>query len=275
VIAFCHEFAGNRWGAVPYVQDLRRRGFDVFAFDFRNHGASERVDSYRPMPWLTQYELADVQAAINYLCFRDDADPRGIGIMGISKGGTAALCAAADDPRVRAIITDGAFPLGAMQRFYLRRFMKIYTRIAWLIDRLPDVCLVSYFEWAKLLLGLRRHCRFVNVEQMTRRVRQPVFMIHGQQDAYVPLEVVRALRGCLAGRSKLWVVPDAKHNQAIAVATREYHRRIARFFQRTLAGRELGLPVRSRPPWIYQRFGEHLTSAAYRSEVLADTHATE
>jgi pimeloyl-ACP methyl ester carboxylesterase len=236
VIAFCHELAGDRWGALPYVQDLRNQGFDIFTFDFRNHGASDGLTDYQPLPWLTRYELADVQAAINYLCSRLDADSTGIGLIGVSKGGNAALCAAANDPRIRSIVTDGAFPIDAMQRHYIRRFMRIYARLPRWVERVPDFCLVSFCVWAKFLLGLRSHCRFVNVDQVARQVRQPVFMIHGEQDGYIPLEVVRKLRTCLSGRSKLWIVPGVKHNGAIAAVTREYHRRIARFFRKTLAG---------------------------------------
>ncbi len=71
---------------------------------------------------------------------------------------------------------------------------------------------------------------------MTRRVRQPVFMIHGERDTYVPLEVVHELRASLGRKPRLWVVPEAKHNRSIDVATHRYRRRIARFFQHHLAG---------------------------------------
>ncbi len=236
VIVFCHEFSGNRWGAVPYTSDLRQRGFDVFTFDFRNHGASDRMPGYQPMPWLTSYELADAKAAINYVCERDDAHPAGIGLIGVSRGGNAALCAAAGDDRIRAVVTDGAFPIGAMQRHYIRRFMDIYITPWWIARKLPDVCLVSYCEGAKMLAGWKQNCRFISPEQFIRRLQQPVFMIHGKRDAYIPLDVVHNLRSHLGGRSKLWVVPGVKHNGAIKKEPQEYHRRLARFFEWQLAG---------------------------------------
>jgi uncharacterized protein len=248
VIGFCHEYSGDRWGAVPYTNDLRAQGYDVFTFDFRNHGESDLTTGYQPMPWLTHYELADVRAAVDYLTSRDDADPAGIGLLGVSRGANAALCAAAGDSRVRAVVTDGAFPIGAMQRHYVRRFMDIYITPWWIGRRLPDVCLMSYCGWAKLVAGWQQNCRFASPEQFTRRVRQPVFMIHGERDAYIPLDVVHNLRSSLAGRSKLWVVPGVKHNGAIKKATREYHRRIARFFEKHLAGgRERAETLRRAP----------------------------
>ena len=253
VIVYCHELAGDRWGAVPYIQDLRSQGFDIFTFDFRNHGTSDSLSEYRPMPWLTRYELADVQAAVNYVCSRPDADSHRIGLIGVSKGGNAALCAAAGDPRVRAVVTDGAFPIDAMQRHYIRRFMRIYVRLPRWVENIPDFCLLSFCAWAKFLLGWRSHCRFVNLDLVARQVRQPVFMIHGEQDGYIPLEVVRKLRTYLSGRSKLWIVPGVKHNVSIAAVTREYHRRIARFFQRILATQRPPAPKLARQRGVPER----------------------
>jgi pimeloyl-ACP methyl ester carboxylesterase len=235
VIAFCHELTSDRWSALPYVSDLRERGYDVFAFDFRNHGTSDRLAGYEPMPWVTRYEVDDVLAAVNYLAGRDDADSRGVGLIGISRGGTAALCAAAEDPRVRAVVTDGAFPVEEMQIHYMRRYMEIYLRYSWLLSKLPSVCLISFCRWGRLIVGWQRRCRFVNVTQAVRRIRQPVFMIHGERDTYVPLPVVLQLRFAISRRTRLWVVDGARHNRAIDVAPRRYQARIARFFRNHLA----------------------------------------
>src|SRR5262245_39381857 len=38
VIVFCPEYLGDRWSALSYGEGLRETGFDLFAFDFRNHG---------------------------------------------------------------------------------------------------------------------------------------------------------------------------------------------------------------------------------------------
>jgi uncharacterized protein len=250
VVLFCHEWGGDRWGAAGYAGRLLDGGFDIFTFDFRNHGTSDSLPGYQPMPWLTKYEMLDMQAATDYLCSRADADPRGIGLFGVSRGGNAALCAAATERRIRAVVTDGAFPIDAMLKHYIRRFMKIFVRIPLVHDYLPDVCLISYYAWAKYLLGLQRGCRFVNVEQACRRVRQPVFMIHGERDMYIPLKMAEAIRASLSGRSKLWIVPGVKHNGAVARAEQEYDRRIWRFFQRHLAGgRPRPAPPTPAPLW--------------------------
>jgi hypothetical protein len=102
VILFGHELKGDRWNAVPYVTELLDAGFDVLTFDFRNHGASDVDPQYKPRPWITEFDATDVRAAVDYLASRPDADPRGIGILGISRAGGATLCAVGGDPRVGA-----------------------------------------------------------------------------------------------------------------------------------------------------------------------------
>lgn len=235
VIVFCHELNGDRWSCAPYIEDLRRRGYDIFTFDFRNHGTSGRRADYEPLPWVTTFDLADVRAAIDYLSTRPNADPDGIGLFGISKGGTVALCATAYDPRVRALIVDGACPTERMQIYYARRFAKIFARFSWLITNLPDISLRSTNAWTRLIISRRRNCRFVNVDIAARKIRQPVLMIHGRRDTHIPLEIVKDLRGTMTKGTKLWAIQDAKHNGSISVARETYHRRIARFFQRHLS----------------------------------------
>lgn len=255
VIAFCHELRGNRWSAVRYLEPLRDAGYDVFTFDFRNHGDSDKVKGYQPLPWLIHDELDDVRAVIDYLTARPDADPNGIGLLGVSKGGTAALCAAAGDPRVRAIVTDGAFPTEGMQVHFTRRYMSIYVGEGWWLSRFPELPLVLLSKWGRALVGRRVGCSYVHVESFARRVKQPVLMIHGEKDSMIPLSVGARLRGYLAGTTKMWVVPRAKHNTALGVANEEYHLRLTRFFARHLSSRE-------KPARISQRTGFQETATA-------------
>lgn len=235
VVAFCHELNGDRWSCVPYIEDLRRRGYDIFTFDFRNHGQSDRHGENEPLPWVTSHDLADVRAVIDYLTARPDAFPDGIGLLGVSKGGTVALCATAYDPRVKTLIVDGACPTERMQIFYLRRFAKIFVRVAWLIDWIPNLSLRTTNAWTRFVIGRRRNCRFINVDAAARRIRQPVLMIHGRCDNHIPLEIVKDLCATMSKRTKLWAISDAKHNGSILTARETYQRRIARFFDRHLS----------------------------------------
>jgi pimeloyl-ACP methyl ester carboxylesterase len=169
--------------------------------------------------------------------------------MGVSKGGTAGLCAAAGDKRIRAVVADGALPTDAMIRHLIRRYASCYAsyyRISRLLPYVPDICLKSFCQWCRFLAGRRRKCRFLPVDAMARRVRQAVFLIHGERDQYVPLEVAHQLRRQLAGRCKLWLVRSANHNQAIHMARAQYEQRLVRFFLHHLACRPVAVMRRDR-----------------------------
>ncbi len=90
----------NTWSAA---------GYDVFAFESRSQGDSDRQPGYEPLQWVTDFEVRDAAAALAYLKGRPDADPRGVGFFGISKGAGAGLLAAGRDPYVRCCVTDGVF----------------------------------------------------------------------------------------------------------------------------------------------------------------------
>ena len=109
VILFGLEFGSNRWSCQPYCEPLLQAGYDIFAFEPRNQGDSDAMEGYEPLHWLTSHEVQDTHAAIRYLKKRPDADAKGIGFFGISKGANAGLLAASRDCFVRCLVTDGAF----------------------------------------------------------------------------------------------------------------------------------------------------------------------
>src|SRR5438270_717442 len=83
----------------------RAAGYDVFTFEPRSQGDSDKQPGYEPLQWVTDYEVRDFQTALEYLKARGDADPRGVGFFGISKGGSAGLMAACRDKWVRCFVT--------------------------------------------------------------------------------------------------------------------------------------------------------------------------
>ncbi len=94
VLVFCHEFLSDRWSFQPYINPLRAIGYDVFTFDFRNHGASQSDPNYKPLQWVTDHEVRDLRAVLAYLRTRADHDPAGVALFGISRGGATALVVA-------------------------------------------------------------------------------------------------------------------------------------------------------------------------------------
>lgn len=237
LILFGLEFGSNRWAAVQYCTALLESGYDVFTYEPRNQGDSDRDPSYEPLQWVTDKDLADFRAALDYLKSRPDFPTRGIGLFGISKGGSVGLAGAAESRLIRCVVTDGAYAAYTTMVPYMRRWVTIYSNRKRLQSILPD--------WFYGLIGLacmdksasNRKVRFLPIERAVKRLSQPLLMIHGGGDTYIKPEMAEALFAKARTTAKrLWLVPGAKHNQAALIAYDEYHRQLVNFFDEHLMG---------------------------------------
>jgi pimeloyl-ACP methyl ester carboxylesterase len=236
VILFGPEFGSNRWACLSYCRFLREAGFDVFAFEPRGQGDSDPQPGYEPLQWVTAYEVQDFRAALAYLKDRPDADPRGVGLFGVSKGAGAGLLAAAQDPYVRCCVTDGAFATHTTMVPYMRKWIAIYSRRKWLQRILP----VWYYRLVALTalrhVSRERGCRFPHLERRIGGLApRPLLMIHGAADTYIKPEMARELYDRAGEPKDLWLVEGAKHNQALRVANGDYQARVLAFFEKHLA----------------------------------------
>jgi fermentation-respiration switch protein FrsA (DUF1100 family) len=250
VILFGLEFGSTRWSCRAYCDHLVAAGFDVFAFESRNQGESDRLPGYEPLQWVTDFEVQDAKAALAYLKARPDADPRGVGFFGVSKGAGAGLFAAAGDNYIRCCVTDGVFGAYTTLVPYMRQWLRIYNNQYLIQGLLP-----SWYYGLVGLAGLReiereRGCRFPHLESVLPRLApRPWLMIHGGADTYIRAGMAQELFGRARQPKEMWLVPGAKHNQALQIASDEYRRRVLAFFEQHLAsGRPQKPPPIEQPP---------------------------
>jgi dipeptidyl aminopeptidase/acylaminoacyl peptidase len=237
VILFGLEFGSNRWSAVPYCDFLRKEGFDIFAFEPRCQGDSDAMPGYEPLQWVTAFEVQDFKSAVEYLRSRPDADPRGIGLFGLSKGGSAGLLEAARDGYVRCFVTDGIFATHTTMVPYMRKWIAIYNKRIRLQKLLPRFVYSLIARDAIGRIQRKRRCHFPHLERVLGRLApRPLLMIHGGADNYIKPEMARELFDRAGEPKELWLVEGAKHNQAFHQATEEYQRRVLAFFVSHLAG---------------------------------------
>lgn len=231
VIVFCHEYLGNRFSAGPYADFVRDLGFDLFSFDFRNQGASATEPGYKPLQWVSDREVMDLEGAIAYLKSRPDADPAGVGLFGISKGGCAALVESADEPGVWGVLTDGSFPTRSMVMSYIYKWAQIYSHTTW---RIVPPWVLRMLGWSgRMYSQVRRGCRFPDVERAAARLSpRPWLMIHGEKDAYVPIDIARELFNHAGTPKEFWLVAKAKHNRCREVDPVAYRGKITDFLAR-------------------------------------------
>ena len=211
-IVFSHELNGDRWNALPYVEHLRTEGFDVFTFDYRNHGRSEAQCRWDDAFDVTEADVTDLRAAIRAAASKSSqADPV-VGVVGVGKGAAIALCAVGQEPVVRGLLLDSIRPL----------------------PEAVDSVQPGYKPTLWLRLFRRRPARAFDVSLAARNVRVPVLFVHGRNDAHVGLDAVRTLASRVVGQCQLWVVPGARHAEAVQVDKDAYRRRSVKFFSHAL-----------------------------------------
>ncbi len=235
VILFGLEFGSNRWACVGYCESLLENGYDVFAFEASGQGDSDQRPGYEPLQWVTDFEVEDTRAALEYLKHRADADSRGVGFFGISKGAGAGLFVAAGDPYIRCCVTDGAFATYTTLVPCMQRWFGIYNRSYNLHGLLPSWYYGVIGRTALRRIQLERRCHYPTLEkELSKLAGRALLMIHGRADTYITPRMARTLFARAGEPKELWLVEGAKHNGALAVAGAEYERRVLAFFDRHL-----------------------------------------
>ena len=105
-VVMAHGFAATRdTGLLPFARRFAAAGLHVLVFDYRGFGTSageprQDVDHRR--------HRADYHAALAYVRSRDDVDPDRVALWGSSYSGGHVVVVAAQDPRVAAVVSQGA-----------------------------------------------------------------------------------------------------------------------------------------------------------------------
>jgi dipeptidyl aminopeptidase/acylaminoacyl peptidase len=102
-IVFCHGNAFNIKRHTAFMDFLPQEGFNVFLFDYRSYGMSDKGPLHR------DGLIHDASAAIDYVFTRGDVDPDRVGLYGMSLGGTIGLAAAAEDERIASVCSLATF----------------------------------------------------------------------------------------------------------------------------------------------------------------------
>jgi pimeloyl-ACP methyl ester carboxylesterase len=193
-VILVHGWGRNAERMLPYIAILHPLGYHLLAFDARNHGGSDR-DGPASMKLFSE----DVRAAVNELTTRSGVDVGRIAVLGLSIGGSAAIHAAAHDPRIRAVVAVGAFahPRDAMLEMGFGTF--------WLAPARP--LLFRFMEWS---VGARLDDLAPERQIVAASTR--FLLVHGENDAVVSVRHAHRLARAAPDRTELWVVPGRGHS---------------------------------------------------------------
>jgi pimeloyl-ACP methyl ester carboxylesterase len=239
VVLFGIEFGSNRWSCQHHAEFLRRAGYDVLSWEPRGQGESDKIPGYTPLHWVSEHEVADALAIVEYACRRPDADPRGVGLVGLSKGAGAGVVAASRDRRIRCCVTDGMFAVYTTVVPYMRHWVKIYSRLTWVQKVAPDIFYGSIGMIAFKRVEKERNCKFPPLETALSNLRgQALLMIHGEKDSYIRPTMAQSLfrksMSWWGGKREFWLVEGARHNEGLSKKSAEYSAKVSGFLDRYL-----------------------------------------
>ncbi len=214
-------------GLLDLSGDLARNGFAVLAFDLRGHGESQ------PAPLsFGIYEQRDVLGAVDFLHFGilpypELGRPRSIAGWGVSLGAGTLLMAAAQEPAIRAIVTDSAY--ADIQPSLEGKIPEM--------GHLPPLFTPGGFVATRVLYGID----YTNIRPMdiiANIAPRPIFLIQGSNDSWIPPSqlntLAHAARTAPDANVQTWLVPGADHAQSFHTAGEMYVERVVAFYSAAL-----------------------------------------
>jgi fermentation-respiration switch protein FrsA (DUF1100 family) len=214
------DFPG-RLGTQAAARMLARHGYGVLLFDRRGEGRSQGGGNL--LGWGGD---KDIVAAVDWLKKRPDVDPRRIGGIGFSVGGELMLEAAAKDPDLAAVVSDGA---GARQLVETRQALP--SRTFWPMSPafgLLNGAVAVFSDTAPP----------ATLSDVVPRISPRPLLFIWAPDGGNDTEVLTPEYHRVAGpNASLWAIPNAKHIKGIESHPRAYESRVVSFFDDALLGR--------------------------------------
>jgi uncharacterized protein len=214
-------------GLLNLSGDLARHGFAILAFDMRGTGESP------PAPLsLGYFEQRDVLGAVDFLRsgpipYPALGRPRIIGGYGVSMGAATLLMATAQEPAIRAVVSDCAYAddIPILER-------EVPSR-----GHLPQSFTPGGLFAAFVLYGMNYYA-VRPVDIVASIAPRPIFFIHGTSDTFVPPSnmniLAAAARSAPDAHVQTWLVPGAAHAQSFHTAGAVYVDRIVAYYDAAL-----------------------------------------
>ncbi len=195
-VAVIHGWGGNADSMLPLAPVLHEAGFTSLLIDARCHGQSDE-DGFTSLPRFAE----DLGHALDWLKQRPEVDAGAIAVVGHSVGGGAVLLTAAQRDDVAAAVSIATFqhPVAMMRRWLAARHIP-YLPFGWLILR-----------YVESVIGYRFDA--IAPVNTIGRVRCPTLLVHGAEDATVPVAEAHAIFAARSGDHVRLKVVAGSHDE--------------------------------------------------------------
>ncbi|MGZ4664038.1 MAG: alpha/beta hydrolase [Frankiaceae bacterium] len=211
-VVLSHGYGGSQDEMLPVAAFLHSAGLNVFTYDLRGSGRSQGTVTFGTL------EQKDLISMVDYLQRRPEVDKDRIGAFGFSMGAAVTLLAAAEDTRIKAVVSDSAW---SDVHHWLRPSLgQVLTHPIAPFSTLS----IKLTEWRTGAdLGSLRP-----VDQVARVGPRPLLLIHGTSDATVPPADSDELFAAAREPKELWQQDGAGHGDTMQLP--DYRDRVTAFF---------------------------------------------
>ncbi len=213
-----HGAGSTRTSTMRHAAVLARHGYGVLMVDARGHGRSG--GNGMALGW---YGDQDTAAAVTFLSGQEGVVPSKIGVVGLSMGGEEAIGAAGADPRIAAVVAEGATGRTASDNDDVRPqdlASAAERGVDWFTYGLTDL-----LTGASPPASLR--------SSVAAAVDTEFLLIVAGTEPGESLAAA-ALRSVDPRRVQVWSVPGAAHTQGLATSPGEWERRVVGFLDDAL-----------------------------------------
>ncbi|MDZ5619397.1 CocE/NonD family hydrolase [Nocardioides sp. HM23] len=210
----------GRTKSQPHARMLVEHGYGVLLFDRRGEGASEGDPHLFAWPG-----ARDVHAAVEFLEDQPEVDPTKIGGLGLSMSGEMLLQAAAESPKLAAVVSEGAGTRSLEEKLADYSAGMVVRGFHGLVAHQASLMLFSNESTPPNLVDL-----------MPAIAPRPVLLIwapnspngEGLNPTY---------QRQIGPSADIWTLHDAPHVGGLKTHPEEYERRVVDFFDQALLGR--------------------------------------
>lgn len=215
-VVVCHGFKGFReWGFFPALaRALAVRGHAAVTFDFSHNGVGADGVDFSALDLFARNthsrNVDDIHAVIDALMRRRllPRAPRRLGLFGHSRGGGEAVLAAAEEPRVDALVTwaaiadiPGRWTEEQVERWRAGKTVKIANA------RTGQQMPIGPAYWEDVQANADR----LDITAAAGELDMPWLIVHGEEDSSVSADDARRLFDAAGEGAELLLVEEADH----------------------------------------------------------------
>lgn len=218
-ILVAHGYMGKKEDMARYIHMYHDLGYNVLAPDDRAAGESEGdAIGYGWTDRLDYVKWAQKIVATN-------GQDSQIALFGVSMGGATVMFTAGEKlpKQVKAVIEDCGYN-------------SIADELAYQLNDLFGLPKFPLFYTTNWMARVRAGYNFNDGDtaKSLANSKLPIFMIHGDQDKFVPTKMVYTNYKAAHAPKQLWVVPGAAHGEALATDPTTYRNKVAQFLNEYL-----------------------------------------